>query len=349
MNAYVQKVLRYCLVAVCCAGVGFASAQTATKKPRIAFISSAKSSSKWWDPVKNGIAQAAEDFGVDVDFITPADGELDGMIKIINEIDPSKYAAVVSTMPNPGRLRNPLAAMVKEKRLPLITTNSGTQEDSEAVGAILHVGQPEELAGRLAGEQARKAGATSFVCIVRSVDNAATKQRCEGFAKGLGVAGPVAMFEPQGKDAEAEASIAKFIEGAGPVNSILTTGLNEAIATMGYLRKSKNSKKPHLVTFDLSKEVATGVTSGLMDFAIDQQPYLQGYLPVAVLARKLKYPEESALLLQIGLFSENKLHVRASKYGLSLKPSNGRHILSGPAFVTRLNVDKVDQYIGQYR
>jgi simple sugar transport system substrate-binding protein len=332
--------------------IAAASAQApaaAVKRPRIAFIGHSPDGERWWDPVKNGLADARADFDIDVDFLNPADGSIDAMVRIIDGLSPHKYDGVVSTIADFGKLERPLKAL-KDRKLPLVTANTGTHAQSEAVGAVLHVGQPEELAGRLAGGQARKAGVASFVCINRYVANAATRERCDGFASGLGLPGAGPQLEVKGSDAEMEADIARYVEANPQVGALLTMGPSEAHPTIAALRRAKpGARKPYFVAFDLSKPITAAIVAGTIDFAIDQQPYLQGYLPAALLARRIRHPDDSLLMTKMTVFADEKLHVRVAKYGVAVKAGVGRHLNSGPGFVSRINVDKVQLYGGLYR
>jgi simple sugar transport system substrate-binding protein len=339
---------------LCAVGAAWAQAPaepgTAAKRPRIAFIGHSPDGERWWDPVKNGLADARADFDIDVDFLNPADGSIEAMARIIAGLSPEKYDGVVSTIADFGKLEQPLAALVKSRKLLLVTANTGTHAQSEAVGALLHVGQPEELAGRLAGEQARKAGVTSFVCINRYIANAATRERCDGFAAGLGLRGTGPQLEVKGSDAEMEADVLRFVEANPQVGALLTMGPSEAHPTIAALRRLKpTAKKPYFVAFDLSKPITAAIVAGTIDFAIDQQPYLQGYLPAALLARRIRHPGESLLMTKVTVFAEAKLHARVARYGVAVKPGEGRHLNSGPGFVSRVNVDKVQLYGGLYR
>jgi simple sugar transport system substrate-binding protein len=106
--------------------------------------------------------------------------------------------------------------------------------------------------------------------------------------------------------------------------------------------------KVYFVTFDFSDDIAKAIKDGTIKFAIDQQPYLQGYIPVAVLAIVHKeHTTDPAKIRQI-LEANPKFKARLATYGL--EPSYGpRNIRSGPGFITKENLDKVVKYAGQYR
>jgi simple sugar transport system substrate-binding protein len=106
--------------------------------------------------------------------------------------------------------------------------------------------------------------------------------------------------------------------------------------------------KIYFATFDFSDDIAKAIQAGTIKFAIDQQPYLQGYIPVAVLAiAKKEHTTDPTRIRQI-LQANPKFKARLETYGL--EPSYGpKDIRSGPGFITKDNLDKVVKYAGQYR
>jgi simple sugar transport system substrate-binding protein len=115
-------------------------------------------------------------------------------------------------------------------------------------------------------------------------------------------------------------------------------------------KRDPNGDRPRLVTFDLSSQIVSGVRDGHVAFAIDQQPYAQGYLPVALLGVYLQSGKSMPMrTLKLVAFTRDDLHRRMSRYDIALKPSDGRNVNSGPAFVTRVNVEQVERFSGTYR
>jgi simple sugar transport system substrate-binding protein len=101
-------------------------------------------------------------------------------------------------------------------------------------------------------------------------------------------------------------------------------------------------------TFDFSDDIAKGIQDGTIQFAIDQQPYLQGYIPVAVLAIVKKDHVTDPKQIEEKLKADPKFQKRLSDYGLQpvYDPTT---IRSGPSFITKDNFDKVVKFAGQYR
>ncbi len=319
---------------------------------RLVFISHAPDSDKWWNVIKNGLKHASEDFGVEIDYKNPPTGDLKDMVKLIDESSSQNYQGMMVTIADYEKFKEPLQRVAKQKKMPLITVNSGTQPQSEAIGAIMHIGQPELFAGEMAGEKARRANIRSFVCLNHYASNVSSHERCKGFANGLGPDAKAATLELDGDPAAMQAKIGKYLEDHPDTEAMLALGPTSAVPAIEALKAPRSGKAPYFATFDLSPQISAGIRSGAIAFAIDQQPYLQAYLPVAILVEYLKKPDpslDSLDSIKVGAYVNPKLSERMAAYDLDLLASKGRHINSGPAFVTKINIGKVDQFSGVYR
>lgn len=324
-----------------------ASANARSVAPRIAFVSHAPDTDTWWNTIRNSLAHASEDFGVQVDYLNPPDGSIAAMAQLLDGLATSRYAAVISTIADFTALAEPLRSVVKRK-LPLITVNSGTESQSEQVGALMHIGQPEFLAGREAGAHYAKSGAKSVISFNHYPTNPASMERCNGFRAGLGEKARMVVVNLTGTAIENLAVVTEALKTNEGFDVALALGPTSAHPVLA--AQAAGVRAPTLVTFDLSSEIVAGIRSGKVAFAIDQQPYLQGYLSVGFLAETLRMATDTGkLALKLSLYAQPKLHGRMSRYGLSLKATDGKHIHSGPGFVGRLNIDKVERFSGQYR
>lgn len=325
--------------------VALAAAQTPL--PRLAFVSHAPNSDTWWNTIRNALAHAKVDFGVEVDYLNPSDGSIVGMAQLLNGLSTARYAGVISTIADFQVLAEPLRGVVRRK-LPLITVNSGTEAQSEQLGALMHIGQPEYLAGREAGAHYAKTGARSVICFNHYPTNPASMERCNGFRAGLGDNARMLVVKLTGTASENQAVVTEALRENEAFDVALALGPTSAHPVLA--AQAAGARAPTLVTFDLSSDIVAGIRSGTVAFAIDQQPYLQGYLSVGLLAESVRMAANASMrALKLALYAQPKLHERMSRYGLSLKASDGQHIHSGPGFVGRLNVDKVERFSGQYR
>lgn len=307
-------------LAVMAAGLSLATAlPTMADGERFVLVSHAPDSDSWWNTIKNAVALAGEQMGVTVEYRNPPTGDLADMARIIEQAAASNADGIISTIADFDVLKGPLQDAVA-RGIPVITINSGTIEQSKEIGALLHVGQPEYDAGFGAGERAKAAGVTSFVCVNHYITNPASVERCQGFADGIGVPLGSQMIDSGIDPSEIQSKVAAYLQTNPDTNGILTLGPNSAEPTIAALDASGKAGTIFFGTFDLSPGIADAIKAGTINFAIDQQPFLQGYLPVVILTNLVRY---------------------------GVVPGNS--INSGPGFITKDNIGLVEKYAGQYR
>ncbi|HEY0193097.1 MAG TPA: sugar ABC transporter substrate-binding protein [Kofleriaceae bacterium] len=322
-------------------------AASARAETRFVLVSHAPDSDSWWNTIKNAIQQAGEDFGVAVDYRNPPNGDLADMARLLEQASARNYAGVITSIADIDVLKKPLAQIVA-KKIPLITINSGTTAQSEQLGAIMHVGQPEYDAGKAAGERAKAAGAKTFVCVNHYATNPASFERCRGFADALGVDFKPVTLDTGADPTTIESKVSAYLRKNPTTSALLALGPNSANASLKAIAKLGKKGKIFMATFDLTPEVSAGIKDGTVAFAIDQQPYLQGYIPVAVLAIAVQQHTTDVAKIVAALKANPKVKARFDAYDLA--PVYGpRHISSGPGFVTKDNIAKVEKLAGQYR
>ncbi|HEY5798879.1 MAG TPA: sugar ABC transporter substrate-binding protein [Burkholderiaceae bacterium] len=311
-------------------------------------ISHAPDSDSWWNVIKNANRHAAEDFRVKLDYRNPPNGDLADMARLVEQAAARRYDGVIVSIADIDVLRKPLKD-VTAKRIPLLTINSGTHQQSEELGAIMHVGQPEHAAGHAAGLRAKAAGIKSFVCVNHYATNPASFERCRGFAEAIGADYRSATLDTNGVDPGViESKVSAYLRAKPATQAVLTLSPDGASPTLSALAKLGRKGKIWFATFDLSDDIVRNIKDGTIAFAIDQQPYLQGYIPVAVLAIARQQKLSDPARIREALVANPRFQARLREYGLT--PVYGaRHISSGPGFVTKENVDKLAQYAGQYR
>ncbi|RLB96480.1 MAG: sugar ABC transporter substrate-binding protein [Deltaproteobacteria bacterium] len=286
---------------------------------RFVLVSHAPDSDSWWNTIKNAIKVASEQMDVKVEYRNPPTGDLADMARIVEQAVASNPNGLIVTIADFDVLSGPIEKAIK-KGIPVITINSGTHEQSRKLGALLHVGQPEYDAGKGAGLRAKDSGVTKFLCVNHYITNPASVERCTGFADGLGVELGKQMIDSGVDPGEIKNKVIAYLRANPDTNGILTLGPNSAHPTLAALDTMKLSGKIFMGTFDLSGEIAAAVKKGTIAFAIDQQPYLQGYLPVVILTNLARY---------------------------GVVPGN--NINSGPGFVTKKNIALVEKLAGEYR
>lgn len=329
-------------------GLSVLGAQTAqAADAHFVLISHAPDSDSWWNTIKNAIKQADEDWNVETDYRNPPNGDIADMARLIEQAAARNYDGVIVTIADYDVLKSAIGK-VTEKKIPLVTINSGTEEQSAQLGAIMHVGQPEYVAGHAAGEKAKAAGVKSFLCVNHFATNAVSFERCRGFADALGVDYKTSTIDSGQDPTEIQSKVSAYLRNHPNTGAILTLGPVPAAATLKAIQQMGLAGKIYFCTFDFSDEIAKAIRAGTIQFAIDQQPYLQGYIPVAVLAIVKKDHTTDPVKIRQILEANPKFKQRLETYGL--QPSYGpRNIRSGPGFITKENLDKVVKYAGQYR
>ena len=320
MTSLFRKAFPIALGALTALGILSAVATPAVAEgERFVLISHAPDSDSWWNTIKNAIKIAGEQMNVKVEYRNPPTGDLADMARIVQQAAASNPDGIIVTIADFDVLSGPVRNAV-DKGIPVITINSGTHEQSEKLGALLHVGQPEYDAGFGAGKRAKAKGVKKFVCVNHYITNPASVERCRGYADALGVDLGSQMIDSGQDPSEIKNRVIAYLRANSDTNGILTLGPTSAHPTLAALRESGRSGDIHFGTFDLSGEIAKAIKSDVIAFAIDQQPFLQGYLPVIILTNLARY---------------------------GVVPSG--HINSGPGFVVKNNIALVEKYAGEYR
>ena len=308
------------IAATMVAAVATTASSAFADNERFVFVSHAPDSDSWWNVIKNALKNAEHDEGVKVEYRNPPTGDIADMARIIQQATASNPSGIVTTIADFDVLQSAVQGAVA-KGIPVITVNSGTAEQSKKLGALMHIGQPEYDAGKGAGERAKAAGVTKFLCVNHYITNAASVERCQGYADGLGVKLGDQMLDSGLDPTEVYNKVKAFLASHPDTNGILTLGPNSADPVIKYLRDTGSASKfKSFISFDLDGDISKAIKDGIMNAAIDQQPYLQGYLPIVFLTQYVRY---------------------------GVLPAN--NVNTGPGFVTKDNIAMVEKLAGEYR
>ncbi len=250
---------------------------------RIVVVSHGQASDPFWSVVKNGVDQAATDMGVTVEYQAPQTFDMVAMSQLIDAAVASNPDGLVVSIPDADALGDSIRAAV-DAGIPVISMNSGSDVAKE-LGILVHVGQTEYEAGFGGGERMAAAGVTTALCINQEVGNVALDLRCQGFTDAMAETGAtvdvlaVDLADP----VDAQQRISAALTNNPDVDGILTLGPTGAAPALAVLQDEGLIGQIQLATFDLSPEVLAAIRDGDMLFAIDQQQYLQGYLPIVLL------------------------------------------------------------------
>jgi simple sugar transport system substrate-binding protein len=273
---------------------------------RIAVVSHGQASSTFWSTVRNGVNAAASQMKVSVSYKAPDAFSVARMRELIDEAVDSKPDGLVVSIPDPAI--GPAVRRAVRSGIPVVSMNSGSDLWRQ-FGILAHVGQPEEPAGRGAGNRLAAAGVRNALCINQEVGNKALDIRCAAFAKAMrrhGGRSKVLALNVENRNAAAP-KLAAAIEKR-KADGVLALNSGGAQAALDAKKLGGRATKIKIASFDLQPEVLEAIKDGRILFAVDQQAYLQGYMPIVMLTQEARY----------GLF-----------------PSRGEVVATGPNFVTR--------------
>src|SRR3954447_21076248 len=269
----------------------------------------------FWSVVKKGAQQAAKEEGVQLIW-SPSNNDPQKQAQLIAAAISQKVDGLAVSVPNYDAIKSELAK-AKAQGIPIITLNSGVDEFKQ-IGAITHVGQTEEIAGKGAGVKLKAAGAKKVLCIIHEQNNIGLQQRCQGVKKGFG--GPVTNLQVKGTEdiSTTQTEIRSKLQADKSDDALIA--LNPDIAAAAETSIKGASSQAKLATFDLSPQIIKDIGAGKVLFAVDQQQYLQGYLPIVFLK----------------LYKAN-----ANTVG------GGQPVLTGPGFVDKANASTVEKLSGE--
>jgi simple sugar transport system substrate-binding protein len=280
---------------------------------RFSVISHGTPGDAFWNVVKNGAEQAGKDLRVQVEYTS--DGDPGNQAKLIDNAVAQRVSGLVVSMANPEALKPSIDAAVQAK-IPVITINSG-EEQSAAYGALTHIGQSEGIAGEDAGRKFKELGKTKLLCVIHEAGNVGQAQRCDGAKRGFGDNVSTLQVDIN-NPTDVQSRIRGAVQTDSSIDAVLT--LNSQVAANAVNAIKQVGSKAQIATFDLNSDVVTAIKSGDVLFAVDQQQYEQGYLPI----------------LFLKLYKQN-----ANVVG------GGRAVLTGPDLVDKSTVDKVGSYVNR--
>lgn len=269
----------------CFAAFAFPLTGLAEKRPYIIVVTHGQVSDPFWNVVKNGVDQAAKDCGADVEYRASEKFDMVTLAQLIDAAVTAKPDGLAVTIPDADALGGAIQKAVKAG-IPVISLNSGS-DVSKKLGCLLHVGQDEYIAGKRGGERMKALGINKAVVINQEVGNAGLDLRTRGFIDTVG-SGSQVLPVPTDFTAAREA-VSAFLQKNPDIDALLTLGPTDVEAVLQALEQTGKLGKVKFATFDLSPAVLQAIDKKQMDFAIDQQQYLQGYLPVVFLTNFARY------------------------------------------------------------
>ena len=275
-------------------------------------VSHGQANDPFWSVAKNGVDSACKDMKISCKYTAPGTFDMVEMAKLIDNAVSQNPKGIVITLPDAAALGKSVKAAIAAG-IPVISMNSGS-DDFASLGISAHVGQTEFEAGVGGGQKMKAAGGKKALCVNHEVGNVALDRRCAGFKKGFG--GPVEILGTSNDVTEIEKAVAAKLGG---VDTILTLGAGlSGEAALKALEAAGKVGQIRLGTFDMSPNMLKAAAAGKVEFLIDQQQYLQGYLPVVIFAQYIRWGTMPAGV-----------------------------VMTGPGFVTPENASKVIKWAAQ--
>ncbi|MFD9327859.1 sugar ABC transporter substrate-binding protein [Streptomyces sp. NBC_00828] len=264
----------------------------------------------FWDIVQSGAEQAA--VKDNINFLYSHDDEAQQQAQLVDAAVDKKVDGIIVTLAKPDAMK---AAVERAEKagIPVITVNSGSEESKE-FGALAHIGQDETIAGEAVGDELNKRGRKKALCILHEQGNVGHEQRCAGIKATFD--GTVENLYVTGTSMpDVQSSIGAKLQADQSIDSVVTLGA--PYADTAVKAKADAGSKAEIDTFDLNAKVATELGNGTLGFAVDQQPYLQGY--------------EAVDLLWLYKYNSNVL-------------GGGKPVLTGPQIITKDMAAALEEY-----
>ncbi|MGA5200058.1 sugar ABC transporter substrate-binding protein [Streptomyces variegatus] len=292
-------------------GTDATAGKATTPRMTVALVTHAAPGDTFWDLIRKGAQAAAAKDNIKLVYSSdPVAGNQANLVQ--NAID-QKVDGIALTAAKPDAMKG-VVAKAKAAGIPVVGFNSGL-DDWKELGMLEYFGQDENIAGQAFGERLNRLGAKHAVCVIQEQGQVALEARCAGLKKGF--EGTTENLYVNGTDMPSvKSTLTAKLQKDSSIDRVVTLGAPIALTAVQSVKDAGSKAK--VATFDLNKDLVGAVQGGGIEFAVDQQPYLQGYLAVDAL----------------WLYKTN-----GNVSGGGTAP-----VLTGPAFVTKDNADGVAEF-----
>ncbi|MGX1273607.1 simple sugar transport system substrate-binding protein [Streptomyces phaeoluteigriseus] len=277
----------------------------------VALVTHQSPGDTFWDIVRKGAeAAAAKD---NVKLIYSADPNAGNQANLVQNAIDQKVDGIAVTLAKPDALKD-VVSTAKAANIPVVGLNSGVSEWKN-LGLLQFFGQDETVAGEALGNRLNSEGAKKVACVIQEQGNIGLTQRCDGVKKTF--SGSTETVYVNGTDMPSvKSTITAKLKQDSAIDYVVTLGAPYALTAVQSV--SEAGSKAKIATFDLNKNLTGAISQGTIQFAVDQQPYLQGYLAID----------------SLWLYKNNGNYMGGGE----------QPVLTGPAFVDKSNVDAVAAY-----
>ncbi|MGD1888072.1 MAG: sugar ABC transporter substrate-binding protein [Cohaesibacteraceae bacterium] len=244
--------------------------------------------------VKQGFDDGAEAFGIDYQYVAVTDtaNMTSDYPRLLQQAISREPAMLLVGNFFPDGM-NPLIEEATAAGIPVLTHNSG-EALWQTNGSLGFVGEDPYQMGYRAGEIQAEAGVTQGLCFNQVPGNPTVEQRCTGYVDAMEASGADTVYQTIGTgDATNPQAMAQAISGtlqANPdIDGIYTLNAVPAMSALRAVEDAGRAADIMIGTADLSNEVLVAIRDGDIAFAMDQQPYLQGFLSMQIAHQYLNF------------------------------------------------------------
>ena len=291
-------------------GDGMGAGQADTPRFTVAMVTHGPPGDTFWDLIRKGAETAAKKDNIDLKYSAELQGP-DQANLVQNAVD-SDVAAIAVTLARPEAIKPALQSAIS-KGIPIVALNAGI-DDWQAAGAKAYFGQDEQISGEAAGKKLAADGARKVVCVIQDQGNVALESRCAGVKAGFG--GAVENLNVNGTDMPSvQSTITAKLQQDPAIDYIVTLGAPIALTAVESADNAGSTAR--IGTFDTNAQLVDAIKAGKVQWAVDQQPFLQGYLAID----------------SLWLYLNNGNVI-----------GGGQPTLTGPAFIDKSNIDAIADY-----
>jgi simple sugar transport system substrate-binding protein len=318
-TALAAAIAAVCLLAAGCSGSGDSGSgadsgtggKAGTARIKVAMITHGARGDAFWELVQKGAQAAAAKDNIELTYASDADAA--GQAALVRDAVKDRVDGIALTLAKPDAMKSAVAE-ARAAGIPVVGLNSGI-DAWKSQGLLEYFGQDESVAGRALGDKLDDLGVKHALCVIHERGNVALEARCAGVKKTF--AGEARNLYVDGTDMDAvTGSIAAALRQDPTIDEVVTNGAQFATAAVDAVDES--GSRAAVATFDLNKDLVRAVRGGTVQFAVDQQPYLQGYLAVDAL----------------WLYEHNG----------NISGGGEAPVLTGPAFVTKQNAGNIAKF-----
>ena len=291
------------------AQAGGGGAVSDTPRLTIAMVTHQAPGDSFWDKVQAGAIVAAAKDNVELKY--SADPTAPGQATLVQNAVDSKVDGIATTFVNPDAMQGAMQSATSAG-IPVVGLNAGIDQYKQ-LGAIMYFGSDETVAGEAVGSRIADAGAKHPLCVIQEQGSVSLEARCAGVKTN---APGTENIQVDGTSIPSVTStIGAKLQQDPSIDYVVALGASYALAAQQAIADAGSSAK--VVTFDLNADVATQIQEGKIEFSVDQQPWLQGYMAVDS--------------LWFYLTNKNDL-------------GGGLPVLTGPSFVDATNIEDIIKY-----